>query len=389
LIDAGGNPQLSAFWRRRLTMLVPTSQTSPALSRRNMLWLGAAATLLLVLPTFRPDAVTADEPAGGSVQSDKNAKVPKGGGTSATPTVSGVVVDEEKHPVPEADVRIYETNRRRQSERLLQRTFTDANGRFRLDRPTTHDPRAYAERFKLTVSKKGFASRVTGSYAPLPPLFSDLVLWKPESLRGRVTGPEGQPVAGADVWTLSIEEPIAGIESAKTDANGYFEVPDLKAWKDDGMPMFTAPLTAKHLAEATARAKPGTGKLLLRVWHPDYGKKLGPYSQIPDTVNVTFDKPAIVIGRVVDPSTGKPLRGILVSLGNVAKLANAHTITDDRGAFRLLLQGSGVCTLVFETERWRSPERRVETVSGSQLDLSEIKLAPGDSPRPPAPSPPT
>ena len=33
-INAGRNPQLSASWRQRLTMLVPTSQTSPVLSRR-------------------------------------------------------------------------------------------------------------------------------------------------------------------------------------------------------------------------------------------------------------------------------------------------------------------------------------------------------------------
>ncbi len=297
-------------------MLVPASQTNPALSRRNLLWLGVAATLLLVLPTFRPDIVTADEPAGGSVQSDKNAKVPKAGGTSVVPTVSGDVVDEDKHPVPEADVRIYETNYRRESERLLQRTFTDAKGRFRLDMPTTHDGRPYSTPCKLTVSKKGFASLVLGTYKPLPPLFSELVLSKPESLRGRVTGPEGQPIAGADVWTPSIKEPIAGIESAKTDANGYFDIPDLMAWKDDGMPMFEALPTAKQLAEAKTRAKPGTNKLFLRVRHPDYGTKLGPYSQIPDAVNVKFDKPAIIIGRVVDQSTGKPFRGILVDLQN-------------------------------------------------------------------------
>ena len=61
LIDAGGNPQLSSFWRRRLTMLVPTSQTSPVLSRQNLLWLGAAAVLMIVLPTFRAAPVVAEE----------------------------------------------------------------------------------------------------------------------------------------------------------------------------------------------------------------------------------------------------------------------------------------------------------------------------------------
>lgn len=53
-LDTGSRPQLSAFWRRRLTMLVPTSQASLALSRRSRLWLGAAAILILAVPTFRP-----------------------------------------------------------------------------------------------------------------------------------------------------------------------------------------------------------------------------------------------------------------------------------------------------------------------------------------------
>ena len=99
LIDAGGNPQLSAFWRRRLTMLVPTSQTSPVLSRRNLLWLGAAAVLTGVLPTFRLAPAEADEPAGKPAKTQAKAekdgpkpwKLPNGatmwesGGTSAAP----------------------------------------------------------------------------------------------------------------------------------------------------------------------------------------------------------------------------------------------------------------------------------------------------------------
>ena len=46
-INVGQNPQLSAFWRRRLTMLMSTSQTSPVLSGRNVLWLGVGVLLTL------------------------------------------------------------------------------------------------------------------------------------------------------------------------------------------------------------------------------------------------------------------------------------------------------------------------------------------------------
>ncbi|MGO8745092.1 MAG: carboxypeptidase-like regulatory domain-containing protein [Thermoguttaceae bacterium] len=58
--DAGRNPQLSAFWRSRLNMLVGVSQTSPVLSRRNLLGLVAAAVLICALPTFRTGIVVAD-----------------------------------------------------------------------------------------------------------------------------------------------------------------------------------------------------------------------------------------------------------------------------------------------------------------------------------------
>ena len=51
-IDIGGRAQLSSFWRQRLTMLVPASQTSPVLSRPNLLGLVAAAAMVCALPTF-------------------------------------------------------------------------------------------------------------------------------------------------------------------------------------------------------------------------------------------------------------------------------------------------------------------------------------------------
>jgi hypothetical protein len=60
-LDAGWNPQLSAFWQRRLTMLVPASQTSPVLSRSNLLWLYAAGAMIFILPTIRSVSAAADE----------------------------------------------------------------------------------------------------------------------------------------------------------------------------------------------------------------------------------------------------------------------------------------------------------------------------------------
>jgi hypothetical protein len=60
-IDAGGNPELSAFWRRRLTRLAAASQASPVLSRRQWLCLGATLVLVMLLPSFRLAPAVADE----------------------------------------------------------------------------------------------------------------------------------------------------------------------------------------------------------------------------------------------------------------------------------------------------------------------------------------
>ncbi len=58
-IDVGPNPQLSAFWRRRMKMLVSAGKTNPMLSRCNLFWLIAAGMLMCVLPTLRSDAAGA------------------------------------------------------------------------------------------------------------------------------------------------------------------------------------------------------------------------------------------------------------------------------------------------------------------------------------------
>ena len=84
MIDVGGNPQLSAFWRRRLTMLAPASQTSLVLSRGNLFWLGAAAVLMLALPTFRvATAVANDEQPTGQSGNASGIVLSSGSATSA------------------------------------------------------------------------------------------------------------------------------------------------------------------------------------------------------------------------------------------------------------------------------------------------------------------
>ena len=89
LITAGQNPQLSDFWRRRMHLLVPVSQASPAFSRRNVFFLVATAFTLFFLPTIRPG------PADAQQQPVKKAEAAgpaaKGGGTTGVRVIGRVL----------------------------------------------------------------------------------------------------------------------------------------------------------------------------------------------------------------------------------------------------------------------------------------------------------
>ena len=179
---------------------------------------------------------------------------------------------------------------------------------------------------------------------------------------------------GADVWTPELVGPLAGVQSAKTDANGYFDISDVEAWKDDG----TRPWTKSRPPGRTAPT--GTAFRCLRVWRADYGLKIGNYSQVPATVNVSFEKPASVIGRAFDRAAAKPLSGALVELEtaltevNAAKNVYGHdeAVTDEHGNFRLVIQGGGTCRLWFVRRSAdvkvimlsKSPDRQIEVACG-------------------------
>lgn len=80
MIDLGGSPQLSTFWRRRLTKLVAASHSNVMLSRGNLLCLAAAALLLMVMPTVR---FAAAEDNDKSTSADKPSAADRSGGDSS------------------------------------------------------------------------------------------------------------------------------------------------------------------------------------------------------------------------------------------------------------------------------------------------------------------
>jgi Tol biopolymer transport system component len=72
-INTGNNPQLSTFWRRRLTMLASIKDVRTTITRRTALLLVAGACLIATCPTIRPTSLRAQQPEAVAKKSE-NAK---------------------------------------------------------------------------------------------------------------------------------------------------------------------------------------------------------------------------------------------------------------------------------------------------------------------------
>ena len=375
-VNTGSKTYLSTFWKRRLTMLSVIYECGTRLGGRTVLFLLIGAGVLWSLPMLRSSSASAtqpsDTPAATPVIKERTGKESIPDAAVKTRPIVGKIVDENGQPVEGAEVRIFAVSFQRSSEHLLCKTFTDSKGCYHLDMPREKDPRKENHR-RLVVTKKGYASRVLGSYAHLSSNFKELALSKPCVLRGRITGPDGKPVAGVGVWTPGLKEMVPGICSATTDTNGYYEITDLRAWDRDKYPAFGAFGTPGPFQTVK-----GTGYRPLRVQHPDYGLLLAPYTKVPSTVDATFDKPAVITGRMIDKATGKPLRGVVVRLNTVrGSTGTAQAITDDQGAFRLLIQGSGEHQLSWwYHDKWGKKETLLDVKPGDTLKVKDVKIKP-------------
>jgi len=162
-INACGNPQLSTFWRRRLTMLVPASQTSPTLSRRNLLWLGVAAVLALLPPTLCAAPAVADEEKPGLLIYQVDSKLASAPVTAADMEKLLKVVDQRLNGGPEKLAKVRKLDDRRIEVALIRPTDADRQRVERLlARPgtlefhilaNTRDNKAIIERARKDESK--------------------------------------------------------------------------------------------------------------------------------------------------------------------------------------------------------------------------------------------
>ena len=229
---------------------------------------------------------------------------------SAEISAAGVCHDAAGLPIKDAVVRLFVTNSGDHTQRELQQTHTDKDGKFRLAQPVTDDmnrPRArlvaVAQMRGMTTDERSLKSRA-GELQKL-----EFKLRPAGMLQGRLTDSTGRPVAGAFVRVgHDLAEPVVGIRAARTDENGHYEISDFPIWDA---------ATAKPQIDPDGRTSK-VSMCIAHVRHPDFAPAALGFTKVPSTVNLVLHKPAHLEGHVVLDENGEPAVNAKVSLRNDA-----------------------------------------------------------------------
>lgn len=346
--------------RRRIAHLFGEPIREPLrLSRGGLLVIVAGIALLLGGPALLQTGVdSADSP-------------PPVTSTSHTDTlrISGTCTTSDGTPVRNAEIHLYEREIPSFEVTLLQSVRTDDDGRYQFKDakyPTVTERHAAAEPYAVTAKAEGRASVISFLAVGFKPSITmDFRLKPAAKLQGRVTGRDSRPVAGADVWIRGIGlGPLDRILSAKTDAEGHYEIIDAEAWRtgDD------------DTADRATRTGVSIPSMFFRVRHPEYGTHTDAFTRVPSTVDVALKPAAVVEGRVIIAETGAPAGGVLVracsrSDPNIA-IGSEIVRTSQDGRYRMALPESNY-------NLWaHHDELTVRAIEGFAVTSGETNTAP-------------
>src|SRR5579863_835397 len=274
-------------------------------------------------------------------------------------SIVGTVVDQEGRPIVGAEL----TNMGLSSNDLCQ-TTTDKDGRFRLE-----NLYAGLSGPEITIRAKKFAPlrfKVKPGPADEPVKF-DIALDKGHTLKGRVKDEAGRPLEGVSVYFGDAgKNPFSDGGQTQTDKQGRFEF--------DSLPP-DCPFTFMKL---------GFSQIAERKFHLD----------TPDVIAVTMSPTGAIQGKVVDITSGKPIRAFNVRItfspirepndpstgidGNLIDPGQAFQ--SELGIFKIgnLLLGMPLQVMVdaegYEREVWE----RIVADRPDQVEPVEFKLAPID-----------
>jgi RNA polymerase sigma-70 factor (ECF subfamily) len=300
-------------------------------------------------------------------------------------TITGRAVDENKQPVAGAEVFLFRLNRIDASRKLVAQKTTGADGRFEFDnviditrefpggKLTPFNPQE-EEFIQLVVRSP---KRATGSQMDIRQRiardgeFLEISLPPAARLTGRVTGPDGKPVAGALVsrggsgftaWERA--------QSARTDADGRYEITDSPAFslakyrEQEAKQRNRLEALRSKSNRATADYSIFIMPPALSVTHPDFATKYTTHGDVPGTQDVTLQPAAAIDGRVVFGDSKKPATGALVHLQTMRpnptlptpeqahSVVHAEARTDADGKYRFANLPPGHYDLSVELPDW-------------------------------------
>ena len=222
----------------------------------------------------------------------------------------------------------------------------------------------------MAATATGYASAVeiaksNTSEVELPLELSD----NPGTLSGVVTDPQGRPVRDAVVFLPGCygHEPLPGIRSSVTDAQGRYAITDLKRWSPEETKTFN-PITKMGFM---------TTSCAFVVTHPDYPRTEASNSAVPQTVNVTLKPAAIVEGRVIDTVTQNAKANVVVSAQGIVKHAWYQTQTDRDGRYRLSMTKDHYNIWAEANDRMPLAVKALAAKPGQTISNADIRLVQG------------
>ncbi len=323
--------------------------------------------LLLIAVLGLTDAQAPDTAATNAEASPE----PRAAAEATTPdktlTLAGICQDEDGHALNGIKVVLYRVEYAGQKKKPIREGTSDADGRFRFAdlAPLPQEDEWAAWFYALVVTAKGRASTIRWFQNEKSAADITIAMPPAATLQGRVTDQNGKPIAGAMVWVQGLlSDPLEGVMSARSDAEGHYAIRDLRAWD-------------------AAKVKPtdlGNGKAMMisecffYVRHPDYAQERPSYRRIPDTINVTLQPAGVIEGRVLDQVTGKPAAGAMVCMQETHDNRGggwSQTRTDPNGMYRLSSVRAGRYNL------WaQAPDRACAALDSFSVAAGKTQRAP-------------
>ena len=238
-------------------------------------------------------------------------------------TVSGICLDENNKPLSGVDVNIYQAKEGAPHEPItIASAKSDADGTFHFENVVD-----VKREFPDGLPDENFIPRGSPVYnivarAPgrVPGIGNELAFqiarrgtMKPfsmlvaQSLEGRIVDQDNRPVAGARVSTGSWGEVVGipeNINSAKTDAEGRFEIADLEAYNAEQARKEFEARQQDYLSIVTFTGTGQPWERFVTVEHPEFARKRKKFASIPGSVDVTLAPGAVLTGQIVTQEVG-------------------------------------------------------------------------------------